>query len=1070
MQERNHLMKNKKKFAFLTLALTMGLIIGACTSNKSSSTPASSSSDIPASSSISSDVPSSSPSSSVVPSSSSSSIAPSSQSSSSSSSSAPSSSSIPDSSSSSSSSSSSIKSTYTVNFVVNGQTIETHEVNPGELVVFEGDEPTKNPDANAVKYRFKGWDKDLSEPINGDTTITALFAEYAEEIIVDDFENYSGNGALKDSGWAAWTFKNSGWTTETEAAVSLSTNAADGKKALRLDAWRNGMDFKMIKTLEKGTFTKSANAIQFKLMLPRNMSSVKVLLVGEMTIEGKPQAPSFSYVLNQTSGEYMEYTIPLADPGWALWNDPTKPIHEVATWMGVHEDDYLNYLTSIEFYAKGDDGQGGQPYIAFLDSVKFVTLDNPEFSQTQELKRYDRYTGTLADGSTLRVDLASDGSATAKIIDIEVPQTISGSYIIENDQITFTSADGGASLVYKGDITDGGQLVKYNSASGNFANAVLDMNLNAVQVVNNFEQYTESGEAYSQQNYDDTIGSGLRGDFYGEYYTGSGASDWAGNGWQIMPNGDEVNLIKDSANSHSGNNYASFKHFSENAARYISWDLFKGTADKNSFRGSTLGFWAKGYVNKLKVSVYSVTQPSHQNKDKYVKEGSFNEGKVVNDWTHFEIELNPAYVYYGFMFMIDNDYAGDGQLYLDDIEVYTANPYATYQAPEVKKLTQGVSYMAKINDLVAAQLFIRSETQVYLMIPGLESTTIKGTYVFDEVDVTMTFDGDVYVASVSEDMKTFTFKSISGTGKVAGYLNNLSFNLIDYADDAETYDEDGLMYYQGNQDFNKKKGARGAYYCQYIYQGNWILMGGNGDQLQLDTTNHIEGAKSLKMKKSTAGDMRYMEWGLFDGTAKAHTGVSKFTVWLMNPLDSATELKIILYKVQKVTANTDIDENKVVKEITLTANQEWTEYTIDLDPTETYYGYCIYAPQASKTGYFNVDYAYYYNVDNNPNIPYYAKKDMVLNGNLGDNAASIKFDEGGKFNFTCAALGANNVEGSYDIAFVDFKDTVMTLSINNTTIKCLYVVDADYKVTLMIAEVSGAMESYIPVGSTFANQ
>ena len=1063
MQERNHLMRNKKKFAFLTLALTMSLIIGACTSNKSSSEPASSSSDIPVSSSTSSDTSSIAPSSSVVPSSSSS-VTPSSQSSSSSSSSA--------SNSSSSSSSSSTKETYTVNFVVNNQVVETHEVNPGELAVFEGEEPAKNPDANAVKYRFKGWDKNLNEPIAGDTTFTAIFAEYAEEIIVDDFENYSGNGGLKDAGWAAWTYKNSGWTTETEAAVSLSTNAADGKKALRLDAWRNGMDFKMIKTLEKGTFTKSANALQFKLMLPRNMSSVKVLLVGEMTIEGKPQAPSFSYVLNQTSGEYMEYTIPLADPGWALWNDPTKPIHEVAGWMGVHEDDYLNYLTSIEFYAKGDDGQGGQPYIAFLDSVKFVTLDNPEFSQTQKLKQYDRYTGTLADGSTLRVDLAADGSARAKVIDIEKPRSFPCNYVIENDEFTLRASPAldSISLEYVGSITNGGQLIKFKSATGSFANLVTDMDLDAVQIVNNFEQYTESGEAYSQQNYDDTIGSGLRGDFYGEYYTASGASDWAGNGWQIMPNGDEVNLIQDSSAAHSGNNYASFKHFSEHAARYICWDLFKGTADKNSFRGTTLGFWAKGYVNKLKVSVYSVTQPSHQNKDKYVKEGSFNEGKVVNDWTHFEIELNPAYVYYGFMFMIDNDYAGDGQLYLDDIEVYTANPYATYQAPEVKKLTQGVSYMAKINDLVAAQLFIRSETQVYLMIPGLESTTIKGTYEFDEKDVTMTFSGDVYVASVSEDMRTFTFKSISGTGKAANYLNNLSFKMMDYADDAETYDEDGLMYYQGNQDVNKIKGARGAYYCQYIWSGSWILMGGNGDQLQLDTTNHIEGAKSLKMKKSTAGDMRYMQWGLYDGTAEGHTGVSKFAIWLMNPLDTATDLKIILYKVQKVTANTDIDANKVVKEITLTANQDWTEYVLDLDPTETYYGYCIYAPQASKTGYFNVDYAYYYNVDNNPNIPYYAKKDMVLSGNLGDNAASIKFDEGGKFYFTCAGLGAGNVEGSYDLAFVDFKDSVMTLSINNTTIKCLYVVDADYKVTLTVTEVSGAMESYIPVGSTFANQ
>ena len=1064
-------MTNKKKFAFLTLALTMGLIIGACTPNKSSSDPASSSSITPSSSSSSSGDTSSDSSKQSSSSSSSSSATPSSSSSSSSSSFAPSSSSsssssIPSSSSSSSSTSSPVT-TYTVNFVVDGKVVETQQVEPNDQVTFKGETPTKAADENACKYRFKGWDRDIDEPINSDTTFTALFAAYAEEIVVDDFENYSGAGSLKDAGWNAWTFKNDVWTTETDAAVSISTNSADGEKALRLDAWRNDMDFKAVKTLEKNAFTKSANALQFKLMLPLNMTSVKVLLKGEIEIGNTLQAPSFSYVLKPISGEYVEYTIPLADNGWALWDDPTKTIKSVGGWMGIHEDDYLQYLTSIDFYAKGNDGQGGQPYIAFIDSIKFVTLDNPEFSETQTLYSYDRYTGTLADGHTLRVDLQPGGAATAKIIDLEEPQTINGNYSYVDDEITFTSSDNGASLVYKGNLTNGGQLIKFKSATGALADAVLDMNLDAVQVVNNFEQYSTSGEAYSQQNFDDTIGTGLRGDFYGEYYTGSGRSDWAGLGWELMPEGDEVNLIQDPATAHSGNNYASFKHFSQNGARYICWDLFNGTSDKNSFRGTTLGFWAKGYVNRLTVSVYSVTQPSHANKDKYVKKGTFNEGKTVDEWTHLEIELNPAYVYYGFMILIDNDYQGDGQLLIDDIEIYTANPYATYQPPEVKKLTTNVSYYAKINDLVEAQIFIRSETQIYLMIPGLDKNTYEGTYVYDENDVTITLGEVVYVASVSEDMRTFTFKSISGTGKVANYLNNLSFKMMDYAESAETYKNDGEMYYQNNQDYNKRSGARGAYYCQYIYQGNWILMGGGGDQLGLDSTNKMIG-NSLKMKKSTAGDMRYMQWGLFDGTAEAHTNVSKFTIWLANPIDAETNVKVILYKVQKVTNATDIDENKVVKEITLLANQPWTEYNIELDPTETYYGFCIYAPKASTSAYFNVDHAYYSNIDNDPHLIYYAKKDMVLNGNLGDNAASIKLDEGGKFTFTCAGLGANNAEGTFDFE-VEGNDQFMVLNINGTTIRCTYAVNEEYKVTITVSTVSGAMESVIPVGATFVS-
>ena len=1026
--ERNYLMKNKNKFAFLTLILSLGLVLGACGPKDSGSTETPDSSITPSSASTAEESPSASPSSSA-------------------------------------------DVFYTVNFAVDGRTVKTYQVKGGETVTYDGETPSKNPDANAIRYRFKRWDKDLSQPITGNTTINAVFAEYVEEILVDDFESYSGPGSLKDAGWAAWTLSGSSWTTETQASVSVSRNAADGNKALRLDAWQNDCDFKAVKTLKKNAFTKAANAIKFKLMIPSEMKSVKVLLKGQLDIEGTPTSPSFSYILHPTSSEYMEYTIPLADAGWALWDDPTKTIHSVAGWMGIHEDDYLEYLTSIDFYARGNDGLGGQPYLAFIDSVKFVTLpdDDNQFSQTQKLERFDRYTGTLNNGYTLRVDLAENGSATAKIIDLEEPQTIQGNYVIENDDITFTSADNGASLIYQGHITNGGQLIKYKSASGNFANAVLDVNLDAVQVVNNFEQYTESGVAYSQQNFDDTIGTGLRGDFYSEYYVGSGSSDWAGNGWQIMPNGDEINLIQDASTSHSGNNYASFKHFSQNGARYMPWDLFKGNGDKNSFRGTTLSLWAKGYVNKLKVSMYSQSKPTNDTRDKYVKEGYFNEGKVVGDWTHLEIELNPKYVYYGFIILVDNDYQGDGQLLIDDIEVYTASPYATYQPPEVKKLPVSMSYLGKINDLVRAQLFIRSETQVYLMIAKLETETIIGTYVFDEDEITMTFDSGVYVASVSEDMRTFTFKSISGTGKVATYLNNLNFNMYDYADNAETYENDGLMYYQGNQDYNKRSGARGAYYCQYIYNGGWILMGGSGDQLGLDTTNRVEGLKSLKMKKSTAGDMRYMQWGLFDGTAEAHTGVSKFSIALKNPLDTATALKVILYKVQKVTTSTDIDANKLVTEITLAANQDWKEYVIDLDPEETYYGYCIYAPQASVSGYFNVDDVYYYNFDNNPNLNYYAKENMVLAGETNAGEASIKFATGGKAYLSCSGLSISNQEVSYTTN-VTSEGQEMVIAMGDNTLKGIYAVDAEYKVTFTVSEATGQFATLVSAGAIFSNQ
>ena len=106
-------------------------------------------------------------------------------------------------------------------------------------------------------------------------------------------------------------------------------------------------------------------------MVP-SVNKVKVLLKGEVEIGGSKQAPSFSYEFQPESSEYVEYTLPLSDDNWILWDDATKTLHSVAGWMGVHEDDYLKFLTSIDFFIQGSDasyGGNGWPYVAFLDSV-----------------------------------------------------------------------------------------------------------------------------------------------------------------------------------------------------------------------------------------------------------------------------------------------------------------------------------------------------------------------------------------------------------------------------------------------------------------------------------------------------------------------------------------------------------------------------------------------------------------------------------------------------------------------------------------------------------------------------
>ena len=333
----------------------------------------------------------------------------------------------------------------------------------------------------------------------------------------------------------AWTVQ--AYTTawgDTQAAVSIGSKATQGSKSLRFDGWENGTGYRFLKHNEVGAFSKAANAIKFNLQIP-SINTVKVILKGKATIMGQVQEPSFTYEFHPTSSEYTEYVIPLAASEWQLWGEAGKTIQTAADMIGINIDDVVNYITDVGFFVQGSDGGSNLPYFAFVDNIRFVTLDEPVAkSEVETMGQYTRYTGLLNDGHTVKVELGANGAATATVIDMETPQQIPGNVAIDaNKNMTFTSADSGATLVYKAQLKNGGQSMKFVEAGGALAAAVTGVDLNAVQVVDNYEQYTSDGKAYYQSSPADQR-SGCRGAYYSEYYAGSGSAPWGGNGWQLM--------------------------------------------------------------------------------------------------------------------------------------------------------------------------------------------------------------------------------------------------------------------------------------------------------------------------------------------------------------------------------------------------------------------------------------------------------------------------------------------------------------------------------------------------------
>lgn len=980
----------------------------------------------------------------------------------------------------------SVANVYTVRFLVDGEPVKTYQVEEGQTVVYDGETPTKAADAEVCKYVFKGWDKDVTQPIVADTDFNATFRAYALKQEIDDFEGYETDGDLKDAGWKAQKLNGSEWTFETTAEVKLSTNATNGKQAARLNAWDNNVDFKIVNHELANKFTKSANVLKFSYMIPSFMATKVLVYTQPVEIGGTTYEPKFDYTLNTTAtSEYVDYSIPLADDGWKLWGKAGESIAAVADWLGINVDDFPLYIAKIEFWAKGPN-YSGQKMIAFLDNVRFETEENPANSEVEKMGSYSTYTATLTDGHTLKLELGAEGAATAKVIDLESPVEIPGTVAVNGKEITFTSADSGASLVYTGKMLDGGQKIDYVSAEGTYRDLVVDVDLMAVQVVDNFEQYAEDGISYYDGNKDQNNRSGARGAYYSEFYnTGAtqAESPYGGNGWHLMGgDGSQLKLKQEQATAHAGKNYLCMKNSSGNAMRYMQWGLFDGTAEKNSYRGSTFSFWAKTNkkVPSILVRVFSQTKPTLTTQDEQVRKATFTESAALDSWKHYTIELNPKLTYYGFQITLEKNQITDSFLYIDDVEIYTADPYAEYVPPEPpveqKELANGQVFYTALMGMASATLTIKKDNACDFYIPYNDSN-IVGTYSMEGNVVT--FDFDTYgtlVSTLDEKASHLTFVSATGFMDAFGELD---FGEVDVLDNAETYTESGKMYYQSNTDVNNRSGARGAYFCDYYSGGSgspvggtgWSLMGGSGDQLSLETNAELVhgGTNSLKMKRNYGAAMRYMTWGLMDGTADAHTGAHYFVYYAKNPNAKALTIKTSVYFQGQVTPSTQ-QSSRAYVEAEIPANSDWVQVVIPLDSSKTYYGVAFTAanPGGSGSDYFYIDDQAFVSDEMNILAPFVAIDGLALTGTTGAGEATITLGKNGTAKLTNATLGTIDVKFTLIGTTMTIKIPAIGESGTGTTLVGLYgPSETEGYFAFKVTSCTGDLATYIAADTVF---
>ena len=204
----------------------------------------------------------------------------------------------------------------------------------------------------------------------------------------------------------------------------------------------------------------------------------------------------------------------------------------------------------------------------------------------------------------------------------------------------------------------------------------------------------------------------------------------------------------------------------------------------------------------------------------------------------------------------------------------------------------------------------------------------------------------VAILETNDGGNTFTMVSIEGAG--ATYFNNIALARYAPADNFNSYSATGVGY-DNTHGVDERSGLRGQYYCDFYNTGtqtqqqspmggdNWYLMGST-DYLNLVDAGR-NGSKAARLKYSGYSPMRYITYGLSDGTAEPIGKGEKFSFWIKGSTNRQITIKVRVYSSgAKLTPSTQ-QNNSTLDTIVVPQNSDWTEYTISLNKSSTIYGY-----------------------------------------------------------------------------------------------------------------------------------
>ncbi len=586
---------------------------------------------------------------------------------------------------------------YTYSIVFDGNGATKGNMLQQNMTVGQAAKLAANAFSRGWEYDFAGWSLDknataatytdaqeITDLAGKDETVT-LYAVWVlwqvpdvqpdatDDLVVEDV-NDKGSSELTSS----WTVKyyNNSWV-DTTASLSLAVGY-DKTNAIKFGYWDNGNGYRYsVDYLANGDFDTLSLDVK-----GNGISNITIQLADDSGVY-------MQYALGVAPAVWTRYEISIFDPAWTVnygGQSAAAPEAIKSLGLGSYYDLYKHFDT-LRVVFKGNTENGANGY-SFMDNICFKQTKATASSVTTILYDFgSNYTAVLAESTIAQILFNADKtSATLKTLNLK--QNITLENITCQQQgtaITFT----GVGFTAQAELLGNGEKIKIISSFGEFAELLKDAEFGQVYTVDDFEGYTATGKGVDSSMPDIWSTSGLRGGYYTERYTGKddhntvvGGKKW---NWQDS----NVNYMDLSTDAHSGSQSMQLASLQNDNARYITMSMVKGGAGAIG-KGTTMGLWVKNPSNvPIKIQAVKACYRDTVSNANIQSNNIFSASKSVeipanSGWTLIEVELDPTKDVYGFVLVVNANYTAVKSLLVDDVMVYSANPFATYVDPSTK--------------------------------------------------------------------------------------------------------------------------------------------------------------------------------------------------------------------------------------------------------------------------------------------------------------------------------------------------------------------------------------------------